>query len=308
MRRAAALGVLGALAIGGQALAFGTINSLGQSTEHEQITRRALGCGQIAACVEPRTLDELAGKPGTFGAVGYPDGSTVFLTPRAHCDNGDHAAIAGYPRTVGEGNQALLECRAWIGSRMDEAVTDAARLLDSGGRIRASQVTLNCTFAGDIKGRAKCDVLQDLGIVFHAAQDFYAHSNWVDRAAAPYSAANPPGLGQSGAAPFMALRGAPPVPPQLISGCYDIPESKCGDRIRHEALNKDKGPIGASIGAGTTTRGAQNGNFQRAVEAATGDTQDKWSLLHERLVARYGPQRGTLMACAIAKDDPVRSC
>ncbi|CAN5432272.1 hypothetical protein BH10PSE5_BH10PSE5_08210 [soil metagenome] len=307
MRRAA-LGLLVALALSAQAQAFGTIGSLGQSTEHEQITRRALACGAITPCVEPLTLDELAGKPGTFGAVGYPDGSTVFLTPRAHCDNGDHGAFPGYPRTAAQGNQALLDCRAWMASRMDEAVTDAARLLDASGRIRAAQVTLDCTFAGDMKGRAKCDVLQDLGIVFHAAQDFYAHSNWVDRAGAPYSPTNPPGMGQGGPAPFISLRSLPPVPPQLISGCYDIPESKCGDRIRHEALNKDKGPIGAAIGAGTTTRGAQNGNFQRAVEAATADTQDKWGLLRERLAARYGPQRAALMACAIAKDDPVRDC
>lgn len=44
------------------------------------------------------------------------------------------------------------------------------------------------------------------------------------------------------------------------------------------------------------------------MEAATTDTQDKWGLLRERLAARYGPRRGALMACAIAKDDPVRDC
>lgn len=304
----ALLSVACVLAVAGEAHAFGTINSLGQATEHERITRRALGCSQNTACIQPRTMNELAGTSGEFGAVGYPDGSTVFFTPRAHCDNGDHAPMAGYPRTAAQASQALIDCRNWMANRMNEAVRDAAKLLDAQGNIRADQVTLDCTFVGDVKGRAKCNVIQDLGIVLHAAQDFYSHSNWVDQAQRPFSVANPPGMAQSGPAPFISLRGSPPVPARLITGCYDIPESKCGARIRHENMNKDRGAIGASVGAGTTPRGSVNGNFQRAVEAATADTRDKWALLRERLAAQYGAQRSALMICAIRMDNPVRDC
>ena len=51
------------------AQAFGTANLLGQNAEHEKITRLALA-GQG---FERKSLDELAGKGGTFGAVGAPD-------------------------------------------------------------------------------------------------------------------------------------------------------------------------------------------------------------------------------------------
>ena len=50
-----------------------------------------------------------------------------------------------------------------------------------------------------------------------------------------------------------------------------------------------------------------NDNFRHAVEAAIDDTRDKWAMLRERLVARYGQQDGNLMICALAQDNPART-
>src|SRR5438067_7273412 len=66
--------------------AFGTINGLGQRAEHERIVRAALACPpgvkSDGSCFEPRSLDQLAGHAGTFGAVGAPD-LNEFFTPTA---------------------------------------------------------------------------------------------------------------------------------------------------------------------------------------------------------------------------------
>lgn len=50
---------------------FGTIVGQGQNAEHEKITRNAMACPPGAksdgSCFEPKSLDNLAGGPGTFG-------------------------------------------------------------------------------------------------------------------------------------------------------------------------------------------------------------------------------------------------
>jgi hypothetical protein len=281
---------------------------MGQSAEHERITRRALSCDANRECLQPLTLDELAGKRGGFGAVGYPDGSTLALEARAHCDNGDYLDTPGYPQSETDAQAALTGCRDWMGRHLESAVNAAAGLLDAQGRVRPEQVTLRCTWIGGVRGRAKCNVLQDFGIVLHAAQDFYSHSNWTDVAIGPTGPLNPPGLGHEGPSPFIALRRDLAAPVGLITGCFAIPETRCGARVTHEVLNKDEGPIAAAVGPGRTPRGRENGNFARAVDAATVDTMDKWALLQERLIARYGPERGGRMICAIATDDPVAAC
>ena len=76
------------------ALAFGTINGLGQNAEHERITRQGLASFRLGAL----TLDELAGKKGTFGAVGAPDRPDrgLMSVSAAHCDNGDWLESPGY--------------------------------------------------------------------------------------------------------------------------------------------------------------------------------------------------------------------
>ena len=311
-----ALGLTCALATLGQAHAFGTLNSLGQHAEHERITRVAL------ASLAPRTLTEIAGSGGSFGAVGAPDNPArgLLFESAAHCDNGDFlrredlqsASGPPYPQTQAQAQAMLAACRAWIVKWLDKAVVDAAALAQP-GKLNAS---LGCAFTGG-RGRAKCNVLEDLGISFHAAQDFYAHTNWVDQpAAGPMGADNPPGLGASGRASWLDPRRATAFPPGLISGCFQAkPESlfcTYGDqhiaRARHAALNKDEGPIGANgaTGPGTTTRGARNGNFERAVAAAIEDTRDKWAYFEERVVATYGEQDGGRILCVMREDDRRR--
>jgi hypothetical protein len=300
------------MATAGQVMAFGTIRGLGQNAEHEKITRRALSCpGAGRMCMQPRTLDELAGANRSFGAVGAPDRGPMIFQPKAHCDRGDHLDVVGYPQSADHAQAALRSCRGWMSDHMDAAVRDAARLLDRQGRIRPDQVTLDCIFVGGAKGRAKCNVLEDFGVALHTAQDFYAHSNWAGVADSrrPMGLDNPPGLGRNGPAPWMSLRGEASFPAGLITGCYGTPEAKaCRGRVMHASLNKDTGEIGLRIGPGTSPRGKIGANFARAVEAASGDTHDKWDLLRERLVGAYGPTRGRMMACAIARDDPVRTC
>ncbi len=312
-------GLLALVSVGG-AFGFGTISGLGQNREHERITRHALGCegGPASACFEPKTLNELAGESGTWGAVGAPDNPFrgLMLSSPAHCDNGDWLAVQGYPHAQAEARANLVACRAGMKSRLDEAVRDAGALLDSTGHVDDAQIPtlVGCTFNGR-QGRAKCNVLEDFGLLLHASQDFYSHSNWVDQAAVgPHTLENPEGLGADGPAPWLDLRqDAPAFPPGLITGCFDTislasPAKGCSGHVKHEDLNKDKGQIDPTIGAGTTNRGKVNDNFAHAVQAAIADTRDKWATLRERLVATYGAARGSRMICAITHDDPARTC
>lgn len=320
--------VLGLL--GGEAGAFGTVAGLGgQNAEHERITRRALGCDAGGPCVGALTLDMIGGRwskgEWVFGAVGAPDRSERFLESEPHCDNADRPDLPNYPDNnhFGQPPQALLEaCRDLAARKLTEAVEEAGAILDSQGRVRASQTPTDCVFWFGIPGRAKCNALEAFGAVLHVSQDFYSHSNWTDRPdpARPVSAENPPGLGNTGPAPWMSLRagGDTVPPPGLFTGCFALPSEvrgcsyPVGDRtmlrVIHANLSKDTGPIDPEIGQGTTPRGAVEGNFRRAVEAAIADSRDKWRLLEERLVARYGAVRGARIACALRADKPVYAC
>jgi hypothetical protein len=308
------------LALASQASGFGTIAGLGQNREHERITRHSLECGGPlgAVCFQSASLDEIAGKVGTWGAVGAPDNPArgLVLSSVAHCDNADYYATAGYPQTQAAAQAQLEACRRGMNANLDAAVRDAAGLLDSNGHVDDSQIPtfVTCTYNGG-HGRAKCEVLEDFGLVLHAAQDFYSHSNWVDRAASGgASLSNPPGLGNTGRAPWLDLRVASPAfPAGLITGCFDTtsivsPARGCPNHVKHEDLNKDKGQIDPSIGAGTTSRGMVDHNFAHAVEAAIDDTRDKWATLRERLLSTYGTVRGSRMICAITHDDPAKTC
>ena len=303
------------VAIAGPALAFGTVRFLGQDAQHERITRRALQCVTAgrSGCFDPASLDEIAGKAGTWGGVGYPDDPTAGLmsSTDAHCDSGDSLLIPGYPQGQAAARARLESCRAWMVSNLDGAVTEAAGLLDDRGAVIAGEMKLGCAFGDSVTG-AKCRTLQKFGALLHASQDFYSHSNWVDLPAPGATGTdNPPGLGNTGPAPWISLRdGGVPFPAGLISGCYDgYPERfYCKGRVKHGALNKDTGTIDPAIGVGTTPRGGVNGNFKRAVEAAVADSRDKWALLKERLEARYGAEKARKMTCALTKDDPVEQC
>lgn len=304
--------IVGGLFWPSASLPFGTINQLGQSAEHEKITRLALA----GAGFQPFTLDMLAGSTGSFGAVGAPDRPDrgLMSDKAAHCDGGDHLDVPAYPHDLADAQARLEECRKWIYDNLGTAVVAASALV-RGGKVDDTQIPthLPCIFNGST-GRAKCNVLEALGLAFHAAQDFYAHTNWADTALdQPIGLENPPGLQQPEPAGWIDPRRQDPFPQGLISGCYDgFPETiHCADRVRHKVLNKDEGPINPQtglIGTGTTTRGAAQGNFASAVTAAIADTSDKWQYFRESVLANYGPQNGELIICAVLHDDPAKTC
>jgi len=303
------------------ALGFGTVHGVGQNAEHERITRHALGCelSREVNCFEAATLKELAGGDNDFGAIGIPDRGSLVPVNKAHCDSGDFSDIADYPQTKAQAEQALEDCRTWMLAELRDAVSDAAMLVDDQGRLRKSQLSIPCLFVGQIKGHAKCNVIEDLGILLHASQDFYSHTNWVDAPDAnqPISVENPPGLGKTGRAPWLDLRSDSAFPAGLISGCFDKPpeDSHCNygpdkslHRIKHAVVNKDTGTIDPVLGAGTTLRGRHDDKFAHAVSVAIDDTRDKWATFRERLNDTYGSTQGELMACAIRHDDPIKDC
>lgn len=313
MRLPALILMAGSLTI--SAFAFGTVEGLGQSSEHEKITRLALAPFGFGT----DTMDSLAGERGAFGAVGAPDRPDrgLMSNQAAHCDGGDYVGSPGYPQSKEAAAAKLTACRDFVFTALNAAVAAAGRIVPENTlTIMKDEIPsmIPCVFDGS-SGRAKCDVLEQLGLAFHASQDFYAHTNWVDvPAPGALTADNPAGLKQAEPSPFIdpAAKGA--FPDGLISGCYDgFPEGQhCtynGDwaRVKHAVLNKDNGPIDPMTGAtgpGTTPRGAVGGNFERAVMAAASDTRSKWVWFKAQLLVVYGPERGRLISCAIEKDDP----
>jgi hypothetical protein len=288
---AAASILLAPQALTPQAQAFGTIRSLGQNAEHERITRSGLASFGFG----PDSLSEIAGKNGTWGAVGSPDNPTrgLMSSKAAHCDGGDFFASAGYPQSAAAAQSVLTSCRTWILNNLNAAVADAAGLVKPNLQLDSTSIFGGCTFNG-VKGRAKCNVLEDMGVAFHASQDFYSHSNWIDTPRASPSIANPQGLNQTAPAPWLSPTGAA-FPAGLISGCYDgFPESLyCGGRIKHAVLNKD---------TTSTARGLPA--YTRAMDVAAQDTRAKWAFLESRLVAVYGAPRGNKMICVLKRDNP----
>lgn len=274
-----------------QAQAFGTIRGIGQNAEHERITRQGLaGLG-----FGDDSLSELAGKNGTFGAVGAPDRPNRGLSDImvAHCDGGDYFNGSIYPQAKAAAEAQLTACRSWIMENLEEAVKDAAELVKPNLDLGSTSIFGSCFYNGS-KGRAKCNVLEDLGLAFHAAQDFYSHTNWVDAPRATPTIDNPQGLNNGGPAPWLAPAGAA-FPGGLISGCYDgvVEEIHCDGRIKHATLNKDKA---------STSRGG----YEKAMNIAAQDTRDKWIYFESQLVARYGAARGQKMICVIKSDSPGR--
>ncbi len=366
MSRALALGMglAGLLLTAGPALAFGTLvvpfGSHQQNREHERITRHALGCGEpdlpglsshlpAGECFEPNSLTALAGKRFTYGAVGAPDNvfRGLITTPTAHCDNGDYLDPAlnlgrVYRHGAPQARANLMSCWIWMHDNLNRAVSDAGRLLNRDGSVNDNEIPtrISCTFLGHggtpLARRAKCDVLEDLGLTLHASQDFYAHSNWTDHvdATRAIDRTNPPGMGQTGAAPLLDMGQTPlqamgSVPADLITGCFVsviAAEDGCPNEVAHTNLNKDHGlidadgdPAGAVLDfaarfrraapeIGLTPRGAVGGNFRSAVLGAVEDSRSQWATLRGKLIATYGEPRGRAMICALTHDDPVRDC
>jgi hypothetical protein len=319
-----------ALAVGGTlvaqtvkpstASAFGTINGLGQRAEHERITRAALACApgvkSTGDCFEPRSIDQLAGHTGTFGAVGSPD-LDEFNDPTAHCDNADYLNVAGYPQSRATATANLLACVNHLRQRFGQGVNGAAGLFDSNGDLRGDQadITSDCTFVGGVPGRAKCNAIEGLGRALHGAQDFYSHSNWADQSdpSRPISISNPPGLGLPGPSPILDLAGTstPTIPTDLTTGYYaGIFSDKCPgkNRVTHACLNKDEALIDPTSGAASdpkTPRGQVGGNEQAAVSGAIAETRRQWSDFKTAIINRYGADLGNRMILAICQDVPT---
>jgi len=112
------------------AFAFGTVDSGGQSREHERVSCAALACvpgsGSDGSCFEAASLDLLAGTGRQFGAVGAPD-SDELSDPTAHCDNADFLAES-YPQTRQQATEVLLGCVDHMRLRFEQAVGGAADL------------------------------------------------------------------------------------------------------------------------------------------------------------------------------------
>src|SRR5712691_13456562 len=120
----------------GEVHAFGTINGLGQRAEHERITRAALACPpgvkSDGSCFEPRSLDQLAGHAGTFGAVGIAD-LDEFFGVFPHCDDADFLDVPGYPQTQAAATANLLGCVNHLRMRFRQGIDGANGLFDSDG-------------------------------------------------------------------------------------------------------------------------------------------------------------------------------
>jgi hypothetical protein len=353
-RLAAALAVACcAAALGApSAHAFGSVwGLLDQRSEHERVTRAALGCGvavQPPECFQPVSLDNLAGKSGTWGAVAAPDNLIRHLFRDRdywHCDNADwvdpalHGLPGPYPQTRRQALDKLRECLQWGKDKLYDggenrwsfpkaaprtgAVATAARLIKANGRVDDANpgvgfFSTTCTFNG-WSGRAKCDVLEPFGYVLHMAEDFYAHTNWADRAdpRRPLSLTNPIGLGNRGLAPFLDLRGPLPsdagIPANFSGSCY--PKKHCAGRVIHGeddddlGLNKDKGLIdvvNGSVRDPKTPRGAVvvdgTTNVQRAVTGAVSEAVRQWRIFRAELAQRHGTDRAAKMICALVLD------
>lgn len=328
-RGALVAGVVALLMAPASAGAFGTVSTpgTGQSAEHERMTRAALACPAGVksddTCFEPASISQLAGRPGTFGAVGQPDIPPP-EGPASHCDDADYLDTGSYPISRAAATAKLDECITHLQAQFTESWARARRILfDGRDVIDPPQVSLSpdCVFAGNGGQRAKCDVLYFLGRALHGVQDFYAHSNWADEAAPGATGRdNPPGLNRSSLPPFLDLRHISlslSVPRDLSTGCFHVEELtggsvfSCRRRVRHLVINKDKGQIDAVTGATsapTTARGLVGSNFAKAVAGAIADTRRQWADLRSQILNAYGPRRGGLMVCAVTHDDPVKDC
>ncbi|WP_225847738.1 vWA domain-containing protein [Streptomyces sp. HPF1205] len=316
--------------------AFGTVISpeLGQHAEHEQITRAALACGagkkSDGSCFEPDSLGQLAGHFGTFGAVGAPDWDETDVA-EAHCDNADFLDVPGYPHDRTARDNAINGCIDHARARYDQGVTAAGQLLDSGDVLRGDQVdiSLGCSFNVDGSGsrhNAKCDVIEDFGRALHTVQDFYSHSNYVDRSDPdePIGPTNPPGLSQSAPSELMNLSDTGPkkIPPNLTTGYYkSFFTDFCtplNTLVRHACMNKDKAIINVDTGVDPPTwsvslgllpqerthRGVILDNEKRAVDAAVAETRQQWVDFRKSLSHQYGDARAHKMILAITQDVP----
>jgi hypothetical protein len=379
--RLLAISAVGAasLMVPASAGAFGTINGMGQHAEHEKITK-VLSCGaedSVTPCFESASMAMLAGSDGTVGGVGLPDRVTEIIGHgSAHCDDADYLPGRPYQRSdAARAVKAINDCVDLFGRHMEEAV-NAAGGLANGREIIYSQADATDACPWDLSGSAgveigsasaKCKVVDGLGRALHAAEDFWSHTNWGDRAnpdeptivgeganvkedeksdgsqasgpAKVYNVSNPPGLERTEVVPFLRYpipRDQLPTEAEMlagtapISGCDDSADEiankgwkivnkiydtglkdSCPNRVKHSALNKDKGLIDWKTGKTSdpgTPRGQVGDNFQRAVTGARKQVRAIWGDFVTAIDSRYGSTRGALILRAFTVDTPWTTC
>ncbi len=343
---------------------------MGQHAEHEKITK-ALSCGaddSVKPCFESNSMAMLAGSNGTAGGVGLPDRVTEIIGHgSAHCDDADYLPGKPYQRSdAARAVKAIDDCVDLFGHHIDEALDAAGGLADERG-IKSSQSDATDPCPWDLSGSggvevgtasAKCQVINGLGRAMHAAEDFWSHTNWGDRAnpnepvivpdkpgdprddAPVFNLSNPPGLERTEPVPFLRYpisRDQLPTEAEMlagkapISGCDDSADElankglnwikkiydtgvrvdNCPERVKHSALNKDKGLIDWKTGKTSdpgTPRGAAGDNFQRAVTGARKQVRAIWGDFVNAIDSRYGGTRGGLILRALTSDTPWTAC
>ena len=333
----AALAAVLGLAVGTQvaqapeAEAFSTPYWFSQAHgEHEKITRAALACPEDqpsdGTCFEEDSMDVLAGYRSYWGGVNAPDlptwlGGYEADNPAAHCDNADYIRPEdnqgpAYPRTRAEASDQLVACLQHLRNRFHGAADNAGQVFDDDGELSHRETQARCTDTAPpgAGARAKCRFVDLFGRTLHGVQDFYSHSNWVDRNNGhdETDLENPPGMYRSEVFPLMSFRlplsSPSDVPEQLATGCF--PSDECEGRIKHdETLNKDTAEINPVTGEvtldGTSARGQILDNQQRAVTWAIADTRRQWAAMRDEIRARYGDEQGETIICALTHDTPV---
>ncbi|MFF0415351.1 hypothetical protein ACFYUY_33570 [Kitasatospora sp. NPDC004745] len=314
------------LAPGAACLALLCSTALGAATpaqafsggNHERITRAALGAGGW----HPNSLTAMA--DGNSGAIVANDHGEYFGIGKLHCDNADYLDPrydGRYPRSRQQADAEIIDCIDGSVHNFKRAVAAADRLVDANGHVLAAQTSLSpaCTW-NDQPGRAKCEVLEDLGRGWHQIEDFYAHSNWVDQAGpGAVGVRNPPGLGRTDLPAFFSIArysamsrtdwakdATGHIPHDLATGCYPDRDhtgtvSDCANRVTHDGvLNKD---------TADSPRSAAGHNFDRAYDLAVKDITRQWNDFKGELQRRYpNNDRAKAMICAITHDHPDKTC
>lgn len=200
----AALSVVALLASATPTSGFGTIDSvlLGQSNEHERITRVALECPPAflrypsrylqaettplydlpGRCFERLTTDALAGRSAKLfhhplgavlrdtkpvGAVGAPD-MDEFFDSVPHCDDGDFLAKAGYPRSRKDADTYLGYCRAYLVRHFQAALKHARDLVDAkSGAIVPGVLSerFDCRFVNGVEGLKRFNAFYERAVI-----------------------------------------------------------------------------------------------------------------------------------------------
>ncbi|MFD7907923.1 CinY protein [Kitasatospora sp. NPDC059747] len=285
---------------------------------HEKITRAALG----AAGWHPNSLTAMAN--GSSGAIVANDHGQYFDIGKLHCDNADYLDPrydGGYPRTRGQADAEIIDCIDSSVHNFKRAVAAADRLVDANGHVVAAQTSISraCDW-NDQPGRAKCEVLEDLGRGWHQIEDFYAHSNWADHAGpGAIGVKNPPGLGRTDLPAFFSISryssmskadwikdATGHIPHDLATGCYPDRDhtgtaSNCAGRVTHDGvLNKD---------TKDTPRSVIDHNFDHAYDLAVKDIARQWKNFEDELQRKYPNNgRAKAMICAITHDHPDKTC